>query len=117
MSLTNKFAHFVSALQNGSPLEATCHEVEGPSTKGKWPSQKNGSRERAIVVREEREGLLAAVGDSGHGFKFAPVLGEIIADAVEKKPNPILQKFRWRPEVRAGSGTDVARSNRKPSSG
>jgi hypothetical protein len=49
------------------------------------------------------------------------VLGEIIADAVEKKPNPILQKFRWRPEVRAGSGTDVARfdpktSNSEPSS-
>ena len=61
----------------------------------------------------EREGLVIAAGDCGHGFKFAPVLGEIIADAVEKKPNPILQKFRWRPEVRAGSGTDVARSNGK----
>ena len=117
MSLTNKFAHFVSALQNGSPLEATCHEVEGPSTKGKWPSQKNGSRELAVVVREEREGLLAVVVIAGTDLSLRPVLGEIIADAVEKKPNPILQKFRWRPEVRAGSGTDVARSNRKPSSG
>jgi glycine/D-amino acid oxidase-like deaminating enzyme len=66
-----------------------------------------------IARDPEREGLVVAAGDSGHGFKFAPVLGEIIADAVEKKPNPILQKFRWRPEVRAGSGTDVARSNRK----
>ena len=56
-------------------------------------------------------GLIIAAGDCGHGFKFAPVLGEIIADAVEEKPNPILQKFRWRPEVRAGSGTDVARFN------
>jgi hypothetical protein len=37
------------------------------------------------------------------------VLGEIIADAVEEKPNPILQKFRWRPDIRIGSGTDVAR--------
>jgi glycine/D-amino acid oxidase-like deaminating enzyme len=66
-----------------------------------------------IARDPEREGLAIAAGDCGHGFKFAPVLGEIIADAVEKKPNPILQKFRWRPEVRAGSGTDIARSNRK----
>src|SRR5437867_582569 len=58
-----------------------------------------------------RRGLIIAAGDCGHGFKFAPVLGEIIADAVEEKPNPILQKFRWRPDVRAGSGTDVARHN------
>ena len=64
-----------------------------------------------IAPHPDREGLVIAAGDCGHGFKFAPVLGEIIADAVEEKPNPILQKFRWRPEVRAGSGTDVARLN------
>src|SRR5438128_1991396 len=64
-----------------------------------------------IALDPERQGLIIAAGDCGHGFKFAPVLGEIIADAVEEKPNPILQKFRWRPEVRAGSGTDVARLN------
>jgi glycine/D-amino acid oxidase-like deaminating enzyme len=63
-----------------------------------------------IARDPEREGLVIATGDSGHGFKFAPVLGEIIADAVEGKPNPILKKFRWRPEVCAGSGTDVARA-------
>src|SRR5207237_236221 len=43
--------------------------------------------------------------------KVAPVLGESMADAVEEKPNPTLQKVRWRPEVRAGSRTDVARLN------
>jgi glycine/D-amino acid oxidase-like deaminating enzyme len=64
-----------------------------------------------IARDPDRQGLVIAAGDCGHGFKFAPVLGEIIADAVEGKPNPILQKFRWRPEVRAGSGTDVARHN------
>src|SRR5438132_7561262 len=64
-----------------------------------------------IARDPERQGLIIAAGDCGHGFKFAPVLGEIIADAVEEKPNPILQKFRWRPAVRAGSGTDVARLN------
>jgi hypothetical protein len=41
------------------------------------------------------------------------VLGEIIADAVEGKDNPLLNKFRWRPEVRAGSGSDAARSREK----
>jgi glycine/D-amino acid oxidase-like deaminating enzyme len=62
-----------------------------------------------IAPDPEREGLVIAAGDCGHGFKFAPVLGEIIADAVEQKPNPILEKFRWRPEVPVGAGTDAAR--------
>jgi glycine/D-amino acid oxidase-like deaminating enzyme len=62
-----------------------------------------------IARDPEREGLVVAAGDSGHGFKFAPVLGEIIADVAEGEDNPLLQKFRWRPEVRAGSGTDAAR--------
>ena len=62
-----------------------------------------------IAPDPEREGLIIAAGDCGHGFKFAPVLGEIIADAVEGKDNTLLAKFRWRPDVRAGSGTDVAR--------
>jgi glycine/D-amino acid oxidase-like deaminating enzyme len=66
-----------------------------------------------IARDPEREGLVVAAGDSGHGFKFAPVLGEIIADAVEGKHNPLLEKFRWRPEVRAGAGTDAARSKGK----
>ena len=63
-----------------------------------------------IARDPDRTGLVVAAGDCGHGFKFAPVLGEIIADAVEKKPNPILQKFRWRPEVQPGSGADAARA-------
>jgi glycine/D-amino acid oxidase-like deaminating enzyme len=62
-----------------------------------------------IAPDPEREGLVIAAGDCGHGFKFAPVLGEIIADAVEEKPNPILEKFRWRPDVPMGAGADVAR--------
>lgn len=62
-----------------------------------------------IARDPEREELVIAAGDCGHGFKFAPVLGEIIADAVEGKPNRILGKFRWRPEISVGTGTDVAR--------
>jgi len=67
-----------------------------------------------IARDPEREGLVVAAGDSGHGFKFAPVLGEIIADTLEEKDNPLLHKFRWRPEVRAGTSTDAARSTDKP---
>ncbi len=48
----------------------------------------------------EREGLVLATGGSGHGLKFAPMLGPIIADIAERKPNPYAHKFRWRPEVR-----------------
>jgi glycine/D-amino acid oxidase-like deaminating enzyme len=66
-----------------------------------------------IARDPEREGLVVAAGDSGHGFKFAPVLGEIIADAAEGKDNHFLEKFRWRPNVRPGTGTDAARSQLK----
>jgi glycine/D-amino acid oxidase-like deaminating enzyme len=44
----------------------------------------------------QRQGLVVAGGGSGHGFKFGPVLGRLIADAVEGKSNPYLQRFRWR---------------------
>ena len=62
-----------------------------------------------IAPDPERPNLVVATGDCGHGFKFAPVLGEIVADAVEGKPNPILKKFRWRPEVRSGVTKEAAR--------
>lgn len=44
----------------------------------------------------ERPGLAVASGDSGHGFKFAPVLGEVIADAIEEKPSRFTERFGWR---------------------
>lgn len=44
----------------------------------------------------DREGLMVCAGDSGHGFKFAPVLGKITADVLEGKPNPYAVRFRWR---------------------
>jgi glycine/D-amino acid oxidase-like deaminating enzyme len=49
----------------------------------------------------EREGLVLATGGSGHGLKFAPVLGGIIADVVERKPNPWAPKFVWRTQGHA----------------
>ena len=59
-----------------------------------------------IAPDPDRAGLTITAGDCGHGFKFAPVLGGIIADAVEGKINP---KFRWRPEVKAGVTKEAAR--------
>jgi len=59
-----------------------------------------------IARDPDRTGLTVAAGDCGHGFKFAPVLGGIIADAVEGNVN---QKFRWRPEVEAGAAKEAAR--------
>lgn len=49
----------------------------------------DGSRWRA-------EFSLLAAGDSGHGFKFAPVIGGVIADVVEQRPNAWAPRFRWR---------------------
>jgi glycine/D-amino acid oxidase-like deaminating enzyme len=62
-----------------------------------------------IAPDPERPWLTIAAGDSGHGFKFAPVLGDIIADAAEGKPNPLLRRFRWRPEVQPGLQKEAAR--------
>ena len=37
----------------------------------------------------EREGLFVAAGGSGHAFKFAPLLGELAADALlDRRPHP-----------------------------
>jgi glycine/D-amino acid oxidase-like deaminating enzyme len=62
-----------------------------------------------IAPDPAREGLVVAAGGSGHGFKFAPVLGDLIADATLGASNPLLAKFRWRPEVRPGRGEEAAR--------
>jgi glycine/D-amino acid oxidase-like deaminating enzyme len=43
-----------------------------------------------------RPGLAVAAGDSGHGFKFAPVLGAVIADAIEEKASRFTERFGWR---------------------
>lgn len=61
-----------------------------------------------------RPGLVLATGDSGHGLKFAPVLGPIVADIVEHKPNPYAQKFRWRPEVLGVQNEEESRYKDEP---
>ena len=62
-----------------------------------------------IAPDPERPNLVIATGDCGHGFKFAPVFGELVADALERKPNPLLRKFRWRPEIESGETKEAAR--------
>jgi glycine/D-amino acid oxidase-like deaminating enzyme len=33
-------------------------------------------------------GLFVAAGGSGHGFKFAPIIGDIVADLIAFRQNP-----------------------------
>jgi glycine/D-amino acid oxidase-like deaminating enzyme len=62
-----------------------------------------------IAPHPEIRGLTVATGGSGHGFKFAPILGELIADAVEDRPHPWLNKFRWRSLGRYATGEEATR--------
>ncbi len=57
----------------------------------------------------ELAGLSVAAGGSGHGFKFAPILGDLIADAVESRANPWLERFRWRELSATTEGEEAAR--------
>lgn len=55
------------------------------------------------------EGLSVATGGSGHGFKFAPILGDLIADAVQGRENEWLSRFRWRELSADARGEEAAR--------
>ena len=45
----------------------------------------------------DQQGLVVATGGSGHAFKFGPVLGGLVADALEGIENPYSKRFAWRP--------------------
>ena len=57
----------------------------------------------------EIEGLSIATGGSGHGFKFGPVLGDLIADVVEGRPNEWAALFRWRDLSPDTTGEEASR--------
>lgn len=57
----------------------------------------------------QHAGLVVAAGDSGHAFKFTPVMGEIIADVVESKSNVWAKRYRWREKT--GVHSDGARAS------
>jgi sarcosine oxidase/L-pipecolate oxidase len=43
-----------------------------------------------------KKSLFIATGGSGHAFKFLPVIGEHIADLIERKPNArFKEKWAW----------------------
>lgn len=48
------------------------------------------------------ENLFVATGDSGHGFKFAPVLGPLIADVMQGKSSARTRRFAKRPFAHRG---------------
>jgi len=62
-----------------------------------------------IARDPDRPGLVVATGGSGHAFKFAPLLGDWIADVSEGREDPLLDRFRWRPEVAPGRSEEAAR--------
>jgi len=64
-----------------------------------------------IARHPDRPNVVVATGGSGHGFKFAPVLGPLIADLALGVPHPLAHKFRWRPELAATTRGDAARSS------
>jgi glycine/D-amino acid oxidase-like deaminating enzyme len=63
-----------------------------------------------IARHPRRPNLTIATGGSGHAFKFAPVLGELIADAVLGRANRFAHKFRWRADLTSAWSGDAARS-------
>ncbi|MCE2455377.1 MAG: FAD-dependent oxidoreductase [Gemmatimonadetes bacterium] len=53
-----------------------------------------------VIARHPwHDGLVVASGGSGHGFKFAPLLGEIVANVVEGHDEPRAERFQWRTEI------------------
>jgi glycine/D-amino acid oxidase-like deaminating enzyme len=59
-----------------------------------------------IAPDPERPSEVIAAGDSGHAFKFAPLLGGLVADALEGK---VVARFRFRPDVRPARSAEAAR--------
>ena len=62
-----------------------------------------------IARHPTRPDLIVATGGSGHAFKFAPVLGELIASIALGESHRLAHKFRWRSELANAHGTEAAR--------
>lgn len=65
-----------------------------------------------IARDPENPRVTVAAGGSGHAFKFAPVLGEVIADTVEGIAHPMSHRFRWRTDTIAARSAEEARAGR-----
>ncbi|OBS23536.1 hypothetical protein FPOA_04086 [Fusarium poae] len=53
------------------------------------------------------KGLFVATGDSGHGYKFLPNLGEKIADVLQGQGGELGEKWRWREMKNDGVGRET----------
>ena len=80
--LEQSFPELADAPLSGSKMCVYCDTWDGDFWIGRDP---------------DLDGLVVATGGSGHAFKFAPVLGRLVADAVEGKDNSYSQRFAWRP--------------------
>jgi glycine/D-amino acid oxidase-like deaminating enzyme len=58
----------------------------------------------------ENPALTVAAGDSGHAFKFAPILGRLIADAVDGRVNETSKRFGWRAFAAGAAGQEASRA-------
>lgn len=67
-----------------------------------------------IAPHPQHPSLVVATGGSGHAFKFAPVLGDLIADIALGEPNALAHKFRWRAELTTPQGAEAARHHGDP---
>eukprot|EP00123_Amoebidium_parasiticum_P015844 comp23173_c0_seq1/m.37527 comp23173_c0_seq1/g.37527 ORF comp23173_c0_seq1/g.37527 comp23173_c0_seq1/m.37527 type:complete len:545 (-) comp23173_c0_seq1:446-2080(-) len=47
-----------------------------------------------------RPGLFVCSGDSGHGFKFTPIIGDIAADVITGTPNRFASRYAWREKAK-----------------
>ncbi|MCA9546186.1 MAG: FAD-dependent oxidoreductase, partial [Myxococcales bacterium] len=80
--------------------------VQGPRVGGRWCRYCDTLDGDFWIGRDpERPGLTVAAGGAGHGFKFAPLLGALIADAVEGARHP---RFGWR--LDGAVGMEAARA-------
>ena len=69
-----------------------------------------------IDYHPDYDNLFVATGGSGHGFKFIPVIGDKIADAIERRLDPemqILWRWRERPDDDFIGTEDGSRAGRK----
>lgn len=53
------------------------------------------------------KGLFVATGDSGHGFKFLPNLGEKIVDCIQGQGGELGKKWQWREMENDGVGRET----------
>jgi sarcosine oxidase/L-pipecolate oxidase len=53
------------------------------------------------------KGLFVATGDSGHGYKFLPNLGEKIVDVMQGQGGKLGEKWQWREMKNDGVGRET----------